>query len=100
MRRNLIGSVGTPALVVALAWGATAPVNGQGAPAAAAPGVSQTTTQTAPWTMPRTPDGQPDLQGIWTNLTLTPLERPASVAGKQVLTESEIAATEKQAATR
>ena len=29
-----------------------------------------------PWTVPRTPDGQPDLQGIWTNATITPLERP------------------------
>ena len=26
---------------------------------------------------PRTPDGQPDISGIWTNDTLTPLERPA-----------------------
>ena len=31
-----------------------------------------------PWTMPRTPDGKPDLQGNWTNATLTPLERPAT----------------------
>ena len=29
-----------------------------------------------PWTLPRTPDGKPDLQGNWTNATLTPLERP------------------------
>jgi len=29
-----------------------------------------------PWTMPRTPDGKPDLQGNWSNATLTPLERP------------------------
>lgn len=28
------------------------------------------------WVMPRTPDGKPDLQGIWTNATQTPLERP------------------------
>jgi len=28
------------------------------------------------WTMPRTPDGKPDLQGIWSNATQTPLERP------------------------
>src|SRR5262245_14513001 len=28
---------------------------------------------------PRTPDGQPDLQGIWTNGTYTPLERPKEV---------------------
>ncbi len=29
-----------------------------------------------PWTMPRTPEGTPDLQGNWTNATVTPLERP------------------------
>ena len=29
------------------------------------------------WSQPRTPDGQPDLQGVWSNATLTPLERPA-----------------------
>ena len=26
-----------------------------------------------PWTMPRTPEGKPDLQGNWSNATLTPL---------------------------
>src|SRR2546428_4442398 len=41
------------------------------------------------WTPPRTPDGQPDLQGIWTNATLTPLERPADLAGKEYLTPQE-----------
>jgi hypothetical protein len=50
----------------------------------------------AKWTPPRTPDGQPDLQGIWTNATLTPLERPAQLAGKQALTPDEAAAFEKQ----
>ncbi|MEO8679007.1 MAG: hypothetical protein ABI665_08175 [Vicinamibacterales bacterium] len=33
-----------------------------------------------PWTLERTPDGKPDLQGIWTNATITPLERPAGQA--------------------
>lgn len=37
----------------------------------------------------RTPDGHPDLQGIWSNATITPLERPADLAGKTVLTEKE-----------
>ena len=37
----------------------------------------------------RTVDGQPDLQGIWTNATLTPLERPAQFANKQFLSEQE-----------
>ncbi len=48
------------------------------------------------WTPPRTPDGQPDLQGYWTNATLTPLERPAQFAGKAVLTPAEAAAYAKQ----
>src|SRR5215469_1463275 len=34
------------------------------------------------WVMPRMPDGHPDLQGVWTNSTLTPLERPADLANK------------------
>jgi hypothetical protein len=47
-------------------------------------------------TPPRTADGQPDLQGYWTNATLTPLERPARFAGKAVLTPEEAAAYQKQ----
>jgi hypothetical protein len=39
----------------------------------------------------RTPDGQPDLQGIWSNAVLTPLERPAELADKEFLTEQEAA---------
>jgi len=41
------------------------------------------------WTMPRTPDGKPDLQGIWTNATFTPMERTPSVSTKPTLTEDE-----------
>src|ERR1051326_7089678 len=48
------------------------------------------------WTQTRTPDGQPDLQGYWTNATFTPLERPAEFAGKQFFTPEEAAAFEKQ----
>src|SRR5580704_4791320 len=47
------------------------------------------------WTMPRTPDGHPDLQGIWNNATLTPMERPAAFAGKATLTDAEASAYEK-----
>ena len=52
----------------------------------------------AKWIASRTPDGQPDLQGIWTNATLTPLERPASLKDKAFLTEEEAAAIEKRTA--
>lgn len=48
------------------------------------------------WTAPRTPDGQPDLQGYWTNATITPFERPPELAAKQFLTPEEAAALEKQ----
>jgi hypothetical protein len=63
---------------------------------AAAPIASQTPSGgKKTWTPPRTPDGQPDLSGVWTNVTITPLERPADLAGKAFLTEQEVAAYEK-----
>jgi hypothetical protein len=48
------------------------------------------------WTPPRTPDGQPDLQGTWTNATVTPFQRPAQLGNKQFFTAEEAAAFEKQ----
>jgi hypothetical protein len=50
------------------------------------------------WVPPTTPDGQPDLQGTWTNATITPFERPAELASKAVLTPEEAAELEKRAA--
>ena len=44
----------------------------------------------------RTPWGDPDLQGTWDFTTITPLERPAALAGKEFLTDAEAAALEKQ----
>jgi hypothetical protein len=46
----------------------------------------------------RTPWGDPDLQGSWSNATTTPLERPTALAGKQVLTDEETTELEKQTA--
>ena len=62
-------------------------LNGQVLKPAAAKAASSAKT----WNPPRTPDGQPDLQGVWTNSTLTPLERPAEFAGKEFLTQQEAA---------
>jgi len=44
---------------------------------------------------PRTPDGHPDLQGIWTNATITPMERSARWNGKLTATDAEATAYEK-----
>jgi len=58
----------------------------------------QSKSRAKQWTAPRTVDGQPDLQGVWTNATITPFERPAQLAGKAFLTEQEAAEIEKQSA--
>ena len=50
------------------------------------------------WTPPKTAWGEPDLQGTWTNETITPFERPKNLAGKAFLTEEEAADIERQAA--
>jgi hypothetical protein len=52
--------------------------------------------QATPGAAPRTPDGHPDLQGTWSSNTLTPLERPRELAGKEFFTPAEAAAYEKQ----
>ena len=44
--------------------------------------------------VPRTPWGVPDLQGIWDNRTITPLERPRDFAGQETLNAAEAAAYE------
>ena len=44
----------------------------------------------------RTPWGDPDLQGTWDFTTITPLQRPPELAGREFLTDSEAAAIEKQ----
>ena len=51
------------------------------------------------YTLPRTPDGQPDLQGFWTNATYTPLQRPEGVT-REFYDPDEVADSQAQAAER
>ena len=92
-RRSLMTAAAAVALVVMLP--ATGPLNGQAPPAAATP----TDATAKSYTPSRTPDGQPDLQGFWTNSTYTPLQRPANVT-KEFYTPEEAADIEKRAAAR
>src|SRR5215470_4816916 len=66
MRNHLLTSIILLVLSIAPAAGQTT----KEAPTKTTPGVKPT------WSPPRTPDGQPDLQGAWTNNTVTPLQRP------------------------
>ena len=49
------------------------------------------------WTTPRTAWGEPDLEGTYSNRTITPFERPATVGGREFFTAEEAAALEKRA---
>jgi len=66
---------------------------GAQAPAAKPKGAGKST-----WTLARTPDGQPDFQGVWANNSVTPLQRPPQWAGKQFLNDQEMAALKKAVA--
>jgi hypothetical protein len=83
MRERFSALMACGAVVAAAAAAViSAPTTNASAQAPAAPG----TPAPAP---PKTPWGEPDLQGIWTDETTTPLQRPARFANQEVFTEAE-----------
>jgi len=82
---------------VALALVLAAPGRAQ-APSGTAGDAAKATTAGKRWAAPRTPDGQPDLQGVWDSASMTPLERPAQLGNKEFYTAEEMAAYEKRRA--
>ena len=87
MRHRFIPAVGVLATLVAVVLLAATPLAGQ-APSSGA----NTTATTKKGTPPRTPWGDPDLQGVWSYASLTPLQRPSDVAGREFFTPEEAAA--------
>ena len=85
MNQRFLVSVG---VLIVVGWLAAIPVAAQGPSATA-----------QSYTAPRTPDGQPDLQGFWTNQTYTALERPDDVT-KDFYTAEEVATIERGRADR
>jgi hypothetical protein len=92
MANGCPAAVSAVTALVAVVLLAQAPALGQ-APSVATKAKTRATRKIG--TVSRTPDGQPDLQGIWSYATLTPLERPRELAGKEFFTEKEVADYEK-----
>ena len=83
MSHRFLASTGLLATVIAVVLLALVPVAAQAQTAAA-----DTSTP------PRTPWGQPDLQGIWDFRTITPMQRPSELAEQEFLTDEEAAELE------
>jgi len=58
---------------------------------AAAAHLSGQSSAAKPWVVPRTVGGQPDMQGVWANNNMTPLERPRPFQGRATMTDQELA---------
>jgi len=91
MTPRALTHVGVVAFLAAALW--TAPTS----LIAQRPDAAKPEPPTKPWKVSRTADGQPDLQGFWTNTTYVPLERPKNVT-KEFYTKEEVAENIKRAA--
>ncbi len=95
MRHRYLVSLGTLAGVLAFVSVAVVSMSGQN-PANTKQPAAATSTGTAKAGPLRTAWGDPDLQGTWFVMADVPLERSAANAGKEFLTDEEVAAADKQ----
>jgi len=93
--------MGTRVLGLAIAAALAVPIAVLGqAPAPAASGTTTRTAAKAPYKVPMTPWGHPDLQGTWDYRSITPLERPAQYGDRELLTDAEVKEMEARAGKR
>ena len=85
MKQQILGTQNILVIASLIVFAITLPVSGQEQDAEPSP---------------RTAWGDPDLQGIWNNNTITPLQRPAEFADQEFLTTEEAAEIERQAVAR
>jgi hypothetical protein len=86
MRHRWFASAGALAVVVSIVSRSPALVVVQ----------TRSSSATKAWNAPLAPDGHVDLEGVWDFSTITPLERPGDVGGKQVFTDEEAAVFERE----
>ena len=82
VRDGLLAVTSILAIVIAVTWLASVPLAGQAA-------------NLGDYTAPRTPWGDPDLQGMWDTRTYAPLERPAEFGLREFMTKEEAAERER-----
>jgi hypothetical protein len=95
MRKQLLEAIGVAAVILALTVFLklmSVPVGSQTQGEGSAPGTAAKTS------VPKTPWGAPDLQGIWNDEYEIPLQRPAQYAQKEFFTDEERAAIDRQRA--
>ena len=93
MKHRFLTLLGILAMAIACSQSpaaAQAPATPAQKPASAKAATGKATSKAAARTaVPRTPWGEPDLSGVWNDATSTPLQRPSSVGGKDVLNDEE-----------
>src|SRR5712671_2100364 len=101
MNHRLATALGVAALAIVLTAIFLAPTvtAGQVKEGVNAVTIAAPKTNAKPWVLKKTPDGQPDLQGYWTNNSIIPLQRPNGVT-KEFYTQEEFLAKAKQQGTQ
>ena len=95
MDRRWLASIGGAAVAIAVVAAAAVPVLGQ-----ARAGATKKPPAAEPSGVPRISEGRPDLSGVWSFATVTPMERPRELAAKALLSNEEAAEFEAKSAQR